>query len=284
VSAAQLPLWVAGSHITLHLPNGLKRQYSLCGDPAERGTYQIAVLRAHESRGGSEWLHTQLRVGDSIDVSGPHNHFELEPSPSYTFIAGGIGITPIKAMIESLPARREWSLLYTGRSRSSMAFAQELELAYPGRVTVHADDVAGGPPHIGRYLFGRNGQVYVCGPERLLAAVADLVPEDRLHFERFAAVARDEDAPASPVEVTMARSRQTFTVEPGTSMLDAINKHGGAVVSSCGEGVCGTCEVRVLSGEPWHRDSAATDADKDELSVMYPCVSWSRTTTLTLDI
>lgn len=280
----QLPPWVAGSHITLHLPDGMKRQYSLCGDPADRSAYEVAVLRATESRGGSQWLHSNLAEGDSLEVSGPHNHFELEPSPAYAFIAGGIGITPIKAMIESLPARREWSLLYTGRSRASMAFAAQLEDAFPDRVTIHADDEAGGRPDIAAFLATHRGEVYVCGPEPLLAAVGTLVPEERLHFERFAAVARDEDAPLAPVEVTLARSRRTFTADPATNLLDQINWHGGAVVSSCGEGVCGTCEVRVLSGEPWHRDSAATDSDKDELSVMYPCISWSRSATLTLDI
>lgn len=284
VAGGQLASWLPGSHITLHLPDGMKRQYSLCGDPAERESFQIAVLRAAESRGGSRWLHEQLAVGDTLEVSGPHNHFELEPSGRYIFVAGGIGITPIKSMIESLPARRDWSLLYTGRSRTSMAFAAELALAYPDRVTIHANDEAGGPPDLAAFLAGRDGEVYVCGPERLLEAITALVPSDRLHFERFSAVAREGDPPAHSVEVTMSRSRRTFTVEPGQSILDGINRHGGAVISSCGEGVCGTCEIRVLSGEPWHLDSAASDEDKDELSVMYPCVSWARGATLTVDV
>ncbi|MEI6404697.1 MAG: 2Fe-2S iron-sulfur cluster-binding protein [Actinomycetes bacterium] len=281
---AQLPMWVPGSHITLHLPNDLKRQYSLCGDPADRSHYKIAVLNSPKSRGGSKWIHDELKQGDTLGISGPHNHFELEPSSEYLFVAGGIGITPIKAMLESLPNRREWKLLYAGRSRSSMAFVDELERAYPGRIKVHADDVMGGPPDLDALLAGFKGEVYVCGPEPLLNALISRVPSDRLHFERFSAVERSADEPAKQYEVRLARSRKTFTVQPGESLLNAINSNGGALISSCGEGVCGTCEVRVVDGKPLHLDSVTSDADKDEIGVMYPCVSRSRSDVLTLDI
>ncbi len=283
-NGAQLQTWVPGSHITLHLPNGLKRQYSLCGDPADRSQYRVAVLNSPKSRGGSKWIHEELNVGDTMSISGPHNHFELEPSSEYLFVAGGIGITPIKAMLESLPNRRDWRLLYAGRSRASMAFVAELEQAYPGRVTVHADDVMGGPPNLDALLAGFKGEVYVCGPEPLLNALIARVPADRLHFERFSAVERSADEPAKPYEVRLARSRTNFTVQPNESLLDAINSNGGALISSCGEGVCGTCEVRVLDGKPLHLDSVTSDEDKDEIGVMYPCVSRSRSDVLTLDI
>ena len=281
---APLHTWQPGSHITLHLPNGLKRQYSLCGDALERESYTVAVLRAPESRGGSTWIHNELQVGMTVDVSGPHNHFELEPAPEYMFIAGGIGITPMKAMIESLPARRQWNLLYAGRSRASMAFADELEATYGQKVVIHADDEAGQRVDLDRALAGFTGQVYACGPEPLLNALIERVPAGRLHFERFVAVDRSSEALSHEFEVTLQRSHKTFTVGKDESLLDAIAAAGGALISSCGEGVCGTCEVRVLRGTPQHLDSVMSDEEKDELGVMYPCVSRAESDELVLDI
>lgn len=279
-----LPTWVPGSHITLHLPNGLKRQYSLCGDPADRSRYQIAVLNSPTSRGGSKWIHEDLQLGTALEISGPHNHFELEPSSEYFFVAGGIGITPIKSMLESLPARRQWKLLYAGKNRSAMAFVDELSSAYPDRVIVHADDEQGGPPQLDQYLANVKGEVYLCGPEPLLNALIERVPTERLHYERFNAIVREEAPLAHPYEVTLVKSKQTFTVKPDESLLSAINNHGGAVISSCGEGVCGTCEIRILEGQAMHLDSVMSDADKDEIRVMYPCVSKARSQKLVLDI
>ena len=281
---SELPTWVPGSHITLHLPDGMKRQYSLCGDPAERSGYEISVLLSTQSRGGSKYVHEELHEGSTIEVSGPHNHFELEPASEYVFIAGGIGITPIKSMIESLPARRNWRLLYAGRSRESMAFAAALEQAYPQRVTIHADDEKGAPPNLDEFLSDTHAPVYVCGPEPLLKALIERVPSSQLHYERFAAVARDTEEGVSEYEVTMSHSGKSFTVQQQESLLDAITKHGGGLISSCGEGVCGTCEVRVLEGKPLHRDSVTSDEDKDEIGVMYPCVSRSSSAKLVLDI
>jgi ferredoxin-NADP reductase/DMSO/TMAO reductase YedYZ heme-binding membrane subunit len=168
--------WVPGAHVTLHLPDDMKRQYSLCGDPADRSKYSIAVLESPASRGGSRYVHHNLKPGMSIEVSGPHNHFELEASHGYLFIAGGIGITPIKAMIESLPSRRDWRLLYAGRSRASMAYANELEEMFGDRVTIHADLEEGRRVDLDAVLAGFDGHVYVCGPEPLLEALISKVP------------------------------------------------------------------------------------------------------------
>ena len=231
---SELPSWVPGSHITLHLPDGMKRQYSLCGDPAERSGYEIAVLRAAESRGGSAFVHEQLVEGSTIEVSGPYNHFELEPAGDYIFIAGGIGITPIKSMIESLPQRRSWRLLYAGRSRASMAFANELAAQYPDRVTIHANDEQGHQPNLDEFIGTSQAPVYVCGPEPLLAALIEKVPAGRLHYERFAAVERDVAGGVAEYEVTLNRVGKSFTVSETENLLEAISKNGGALVSSCG--------------------------------------------------
>lgn len=276
--------WVPGAHVTLHLPGDMKRQYSLCGDPADRSRYSIAVLESPTSRGGSRYIHSNLRLGMNIEVSGPHNHFELEASHGYLFIAGGIGITPIKAMIESLPSRRQWRLLYVGRSRSSMAYANELTDMFGDRVTVHADQEEGRRADLDATLAGFDGHVYVCGPEPLLETLISKVPVDRLHYERFSAVDRSEDAMVEAFAVSLARLQKTVSVGKGQSLLEVLNENGGEIISSCGEGVCGTCEVRVLSGQPIHLDSVMSDEDKDAIGVMYPCISRGTGSTLVLDI
>lgn len=278
-----LPLWHPGAHLTLHLPNGLERQYSLCGDPADRHHYDIAVLRTRDSEGGSEWIHQQLIPGSTIEVSGPLNHFELEPAPEYLFIAGGIGITPMKAMIESLPAQRSWRLVYVGRSRRTMAFAAELEARYPARVLIQASDENAAALNLDDVIgFGAH-EVYCCGPESLMSAVAARVPAQRMHFERFVALERAA-RPAAGVHVECRKSRKAFTVPAGQSILDALEENGLPVLGSCRKGVCGTCEVRVLAGDPEHLDSVMDDAEKEALRVMYPCVSRATTPGLVLNI
>jgi ferredoxin-NADP reductase/DMSO/TMAO reductase YedYZ heme-binding membrane subunit len=280
-----LPSWIPGSHITIHLPDGSKRQYSLCGDPANRERYEIAVALAQPSRGGSSWLHANARVDLELTISGPHNHFELDPAKEYLFIAGGIGITPIKSMLESLPAKRNWRLLYVGRSRSTMAFADELVSQFGDRVQIHASDEHNGARvHLPTFLKDNKAPVYVCGPEPLLDELITLVPSSLLHFERFAAIERDEIPEPTQFAIQLGRGGPIASVAADETMLDAVNRAGGQLISSCGEGVCGTCEVRVLDGTPLHLDSVMSDDDKNEIGVMYPCVSRSTSSTLVLDL
>jgi ferredoxin-NADP reductase/DMSO/TMAO reductase YedYZ heme-binding membrane subunit len=281
---SELPVWTPGSHITLHLPGGLQRQYSLCGDPADRTFYEISVLRSPTSTGGSDWIHDNLVPGMAIPISGPANHFELLPAPEYRFIAGGIGITPIRAMIESLPDRRDWRLLYLGRSRRSMAFASELEFAYPGRVFVFARDEQQYQVNLAGFVAGSDPLVYACGPESLMQTVSDLVAHERIHFERFRPIERLALNAARPVDVTCRKSRKQFVVEPGANILEAMEENGVPVLGSCRKGVCGSCEVRVVSGTLEHLDSVQEDAVKDELSIMYPCVSRGTSSELVLDV
>lgn len=290
-SAAELlPAWQPGAHITVHLPNGLERQYSLCGDPAERSHLDIAVLQTELSRGGSEWIHANVEPGLMLEVSDPLNHFELEPAAAYLFIAGGIGITPIMGMIESLPARRDWKLVYLGRSRLTMAFLGELLQRYPDRVEVFARDEQLVQPEARDLLRGTLGDfaaqadVYCCGPESLMQAVAEIVPRQRMHFERFVAVERESAQEPQAVTVTCARSDVTIDVEAGESILDALENNGMPILGSCRTGVCGTCEVRVMAGTPDHLDSVMADDEKDSLRVMYPCVSRATSPDLVLDI
>lgn len=282
-----LPIWQPGSHVTLHLPNGLQNQYSLCGDPANRHHYDIAVLRTGGSAGGSAWIHENLVPGMSLSVSGPMNHFELEPAADYLFIAGGIGITLIKAMIESLPAGRAWRLIYAGRSRQTMAFVAELEASHPEQVIVHASDENLGGLDLDSVLGGpaltAAAQVYCCGPESLMDAVAARVSADRMHLERFIPLERAA-RPATPIQVTCRKSRVEFTVAAEENLLDSLEAHGVPILGSCRKGICGTCEVRVVEGIPEHLDSILDDTEKDALGVMYPCVSRAQTPALVLNI
>ena len=281
-----LPLWEPGAHLTVHLPTGADRRSSLCGDPAARDSYSIAVRLAEPSRGGSLWLHEHAQPGQRIDISGPGNLFRLVPARRYLFIAAGIGITPIKAMIESLPPGRQWELVYLGRTRAAMPYLKTLVSRYPDRVMVHARDEHPGRLELAGLFAARSAEteVYMCGPEPLLSEAAGLVPAGRLHLERFAPVARDDAEPARPVDVTCGRSGKEIHVPAGVSVLDALQQQAVPISGSCGEGYCGTCEVRVLRGSPQHLDSILNEQDRETRGIMYPCVSRAFSPALVLDL
>jgi ferredoxin-NADP reductase len=287
VGPEDAPAWEPGAHVDLHLPDSMVRQYSLCGDPGDRDTLVVAVLREEEGRGGSRHLHDVTAVGDVLAVGGPRNNFALEPSPNYLFIGGGIGITPLVPMIAAAQAAgAEWSLLYGGRSRGSMAFLEQL--AGDPNVTLVPEDEHGLLDLAAALGEVRaETQIYSCGPEPLLhaveAACAHWDPE-ALHLERFKA--RDDlpDGPGSAFEVVLDRSGISLTVEPGQSILDAVAAAGVAVPSSCQEGTCGTCETDVLEGEPEHRDSVLTPADRARNDCMMICISRARSERLVLDL
>lgn len=286
-----LPAWTPGAHIDLLLSPSLVRQYSLCGSFRDAKQWTVGVLRDPNSRGGSEFVHTQLSVGSSVRVRGPRNHFPLLTSQRYQFIAGGIGITPMIPMIEAAEARgAEWRLLYCGRQRDSMAFLKDLE-GFGDKVTVWPADEHG-IPDLPSLLSEPNDDtlIYCCGPEGLLDAAVEACekwPDGSLQIERFVAKAASAEQVAQELEnfeVECARAGVTVTVGHDESIYDALDEAGVDVLVSCLSGVCGTCEVRVVDGTPDHRDSVLTDAEKDENTVMMVCVSRSRTERLVLDI
>lgn len=288
-----LPAWEPGSHIDLLLDEGLVRQYSLCGDPRDAGTWRVGVLLDPNSRGGSQHVHAHLQAGAVVRVRGPRNHFPLIASPKYLFIAGGIGITPVKAMAESAErAGLDWTMLYLGRTRSSMAFQQELQDTYGDRVTIWADDERGGFCDVAAVLAepAAGTVIYSCGPEPLLAAVEKHCahwPEGSLHVERFAAKAPTAETLAEALDsyqVVCRQSGVTVEVSDGVPMLEALEDAGVPIMSSCGEGVCGTCRTTVLEGIPDHRDSLLTAAERAAANVILPCVSHSRSEKLILDL
>ena len=276
--------WYPGAHITLRLPSGIERQYSLCSDPADRGHVDIAVLRVEPAGAGSSFVHDVAVVGDEIAVVGPRNTFALEPAHNYLFIAGGIGITPIRAMIEALPPTREWRLLYLGRTRFEMAFANELERRHGHRVRVIAGDERATRLDIAAEIGATTAEIYACGSGAMLDDVIAAAPADRCHVERFVAVDRAHDAELRDVVVEARRSGLRIDVPAQQSVLTALHNAGVAVATSCGSGVCGTCETRVLAGVPQHLDSVMSDSDKDEIGVFYPCVSRGTSAELVLDV
>jgi cytochrome P450/ferredoxin-NADP reductase len=283
-----LPNWQPGAHIDLILGQAPTRQYSLCGDQSNSHEYRIGVLRDPNGRGSSKYVHDVLQVGDVVNIRGPRNNFPLVPSPRYLFIAGGIGITPILAMIRSVEsAGAEWNLVYGGRQRGSMAFLEELA-QYGSRVSIQPQDETGlldlaailGTPI-------RDTLVYCCGPEPLLAAVeraSAAWPARSLHVERFAPKPQGDPTRNEAFDVVLRRSGLTLTVPPNRSILSVVEEAGVGVLSSCNEGTCGTCETPVVTGEPDHRDSVLNAEERQANACMMICVSRSCTAQLTLDL
>ncbi|MFD9939541.1 PDR/VanB family oxidoreductase [Nonomuraea sp. NPDC059023] len=279
-AAGPLAPWEPGAHVDLALPNWLTRQYSLCGDPAERDRYRIAVRHEPLSRGGSEYVHLFLRPGRTLEVSSPRNTFPLLAAPDYLFLAGGIGITPILPMLRAaIRAGATARLVYAGRSAATMPFADDLRSSYGERVQVLAQDEQGMPDLTALAAeLNPHTLVYCCGPAPMLAAAEAAFPAERLHLERFRPTTRTFP-PNTAFEVVCARSGQTVSVSPEESMLDALTYAGHPVPSGCREGVCGSCELTVIDGEPEHRDDIGAPAGR-----MYACVSRARSPRLVVDL
>ena len=293
VNGRDLPPWSAGSHIDVILtaPDGtaIERQYSLCGGPADRSRYRVAVLREPDGRGGSDLVHDGLAVGDAVRIRGPRNHFAYAPSGPVVFIAGGIGITPFLSMARSADAAGvDFSLVYAGRSRDTMAFAEVLEAEYGDRVRIHAAD-EGDRLDLAALVasLGETTAVYCCGPSRLLDAVEEAVsarPAALLHVERFEAKEFGEPVWREPFEVELALSGLTLEVPLGRSILEVVEENGVLVVSSCRKGTCGTCETPVLEGEIEHRESILTPDEQAGGDTMMICVSRAACPRLVLDL
>ena len=284
-----LPAWEPGAHVDLALPNGLVRQYSLCGDPRDAGRWRIAVLRERDSRGGSAWLHDELRAGATLPVSAPRNHFPLVDAEEYLFVAGGIGITPLLPMAAEVARRGlPWRLAYGGRTAATMAFAEELCAAHGDAVALTCDD-RDGPLDLDALLgTPRDGvAVYCCGPEGLLAAVEARCaawPAGALHVERFSPREGALDGARSGFEVELAASGITLSVSPDETIAEALEAAGIDVPTSCREGTCGTCETFVLDGEIDHRDSFLTEQERADGELMMVCCSRAAGPRLVLDL
>jgi ferredoxin-NADP reductase len=283
-SGAPLPRWQPGSHLQVLLPSGRRRHYSLCGDPADRNSYRITVRRLDGGNGGSRELHDSIGRGSTLAAHGPRNAFPFVDAANYLFIAGGIGITPILPMVKQAAAgSAPWHLVYTGRSRASMPFLDELNELDHDRVQIRPYDHYGFPSGAELLACAPEGStVYCCGPAPLIAGVRRDFPASAavaLHFERFTA-APILDGVA--FEVALQRSNRVLTVPADRSALEVIREAVPDVAFSCQQGFCGTCRTRVLSGEIDHRDRALLENERAD--TMTICVSRSRSGRITLDL
>ena len=267
------------------------RSYSLVNDQSERHRYVIAVNKDVAGRGGSSFVHDGFKAGDIVTVSMPRNNFALREDAEWSLlIAGGIGITPLLSMIRRLQAlRRPWKLSYAARTRRAAAFLDELGAIGPdAQLHLHFDDEHGGRPLDLAALVGSapaGAHLYCCGPVPMLEAFEKATagrPAEHVHVEYFQA----KQAPAvdGGFEVRLARSNRTIAVEPGKTILNAVLDAGVMANYSCSEGVCGTCETRVIEGIPDHRDLFLSPEEQAANKTIMICCSGSKSGTLVLDL
>ncbi len=285
-----LPTYTAGSHLTVVTPSGVRRNYSLCGDPADTTRYCIAVKRDAKGRGGSISMADDVQTGNTLQVSAPRNNFELAPrAKKFLFIAGGIGITPILSMMRHLrhgDLAESFSLIYCTRDPESTAFAADLASEFPGKVTLHhdhgdADQAFDFWPVLER---PSGAHIYCCGPKALMDAVADMSghwPSGSVHFESFGV---DATAFAQNVsfDVRLQKSGRTLNVDAEQTLLEALRANGCTVRSSCESGTCGSCRTGLISGDVEHRDMVLLDEERE--SQIMVCVSRARSGQLVLDL
>lgn len=286
----ELPPWTPGAHVDVRLTPTIERQYSLCSDPADRGEWRVAVLREAVSRGGSDFVHRTLRPGDMLQARTPVNNFELAADAAgYVFVAGGIGIAPILPMIRAV-RHRKWRLAYLGKAIDAMAFGRDPLLGDDNTELFPADQ--GKRADLKSWIgTPENGtKVYCCGPPRLLHAAQELAagwPAGTLRIERFQPKPRpapDQDQQTAAFTVNCERSGRSLVIGPGRSILECLEEAGLVVPSSCREGVCGTCETRLIEGVAEHRDSILAPDERETGETMMICVSRAKTPALVLDL
>jgi len=290
VDGSPVPEFTAGSHVDLYLPKGIIRQYSLVNSELDRSRYLLGIKRDRNSRGGSRYLHDSLRVGEMLRLSAPRNNFPLNDKAPAVFIAGGIGITPIRCMIDRAARQgQDWQLHYSVQRRAEAVFLAEFA-EFSSRVHLHVD-----AEHDGRLLdlaaivaaAPRQAHLYCCGPAGMLDAFLALTkdrPAEQVHVERFTATVPPPASGIGDFVVELARSKRRIPVPAGRTILDVLREAGVEVSSSCEQGVCGACETPVISGTPEHRDMLLSDEEKARGKTMMICCSLSRSEVLVLDL
>jgi phthalate 4,5-dioxygenase reductase component len=286
----ELPPFTAGAHIPVRTPSGAWRKYSLCNDPSERDRYLIAVKRERDGRGGSASMADAAMAGDEIHIGQPRNDFALQGNPArYIFIAGGIGITPIRSMMLHLEATggKPYKLYYLARTPEAMAFREELSGSqFHGKCMLHTDD--GDPARVFDLWpvleAPKGAHVYCCGPRGLMEQVRDMTghwSKAAVHFEDFG-TARSSGVADAAFTIRLARSGVALDVPAGKSILEVLRANGREIASSCESGSCGTCRTRLLAGDVDHRDWVLSEAER--AAEIMVCVSRARSGELTLDL
>lgn len=295
-SGAVLPDYMAGAHVDVHLPNGLIRQFSLCGPAADKHSYLLGILKESHGSGGSEFIHNNIRAGDLLEISEPKNMFKLSSlAERHLLIGGGIGITPILSMVYALEQQEaEYALHYCSKSPERTAFRREVaDAVQHGKLHFHFD---GGNPKNGLNVkaalrdHADGTHLYCCGPEGLMNAVRDFSshwPAGTVHFEYFSqdalpASESDDTAEDTEFRIRLAGSGQVLTVPSYKTIVDVLRENGVFVETSCEDGFCGTCLTRYLEGEPIHRDEVLDDEDQEEYVLI--CCARSKSPELVLDL
>jgi vanillate O-demethylase ferredoxin subunit len=293
VDGGPLPPFEAGAHVDVHLGEHIVRQYSLCNPPGETHRYQIGVLRDEASRGGSRAMHDEIDTGSTLHISAPKNHFPLVAAKRSLLFAGGIGVTPILAMAETLASTgADFEMHYSARSPERAAFRERIAGSiFAGRIHFHYDSGdAAQKLDLAALLSTPNADthLYVCGPQGYIdhvlgSAKAFGWPASQLHVEYFGAAAVDTSGDGA-FDVKLASSGKVVTVPAGITVIKALAAQGVEIPYSCEEGVCGTCLTRVLEGVPDHRDLYLTEEEQAANDQFTPCCSRAKTSVLVLDL
>jgi|SRR5690554_363359 len=298
LDGSPLPAWEPGAHVEVQLTpeDGgdqdavMLRHYSLCGDYTCTDRWELAVLREQNGRGGSQYIHENIKVGDVIPVSAPRNHFSFKAEKKVLFIAGGIGITPILPMIQKAEAEGlDWRLVYLARERSRLVYLDRFAGYDQSRIRLNGDQEDGYCDLKALLNSCEPGtSVYSCGPKPLLDALEKLHGEQEtanwsLTIERFSASDSALDQSGS-FDVVINSTGKRIHVPQGRSILETLRDQGIKITCSCRDGVCGTCETKVLSGLPDHRDSVLSAEERADNDYMMVCVSRALSEELVLDL
>ena len=289
---SDLPAFSAGSHIDVFLQNGITRQYSLANCSSETHRYLIAVLNDENSRGGSRYIHESLNVGDTLKISEPRNLFPIQASTQKAKrFAGGNGITPIYAMAHELSAQNiPFELHYFARSKSALAFATQLPEQFHGQIFFHVDDEPESKADIQNILGipQSSHHLYVCGPNGFMDFIIQSAENnawnpEQIHKEHFMAVAQDTSNNGE-FSLEIKSTGQRITVVQDQTVVQALQENGYCIPVSCEQGICGTCLIHVIEGEPDHRDMFLTEEEQTMNNQFTPCCSRSKSKILVLDL
>ncbi len=282
-----LPGFGGGAHLNLHLGKGLSRQYSLCNPSESPAAYELAVLIESESRGGSKAV-AALAVGDLVESDEPQNHFGLKTASNHRLFAAGIGITPMLAMARELEGRgSKFDLLYRAKSSDKAAFYSDLtgsdftQFSFSSEGTLDLADKVAAP--------GADEQLYVCGPQRFIDAVLEAAKEagwrsDQLNREYFNAAVPESEDGDKPFTVKLKSTGDEYQIPVDQTISQVLEDAGVFVPLSCESGVCGTCLVDVISGEPDHRDLYMSDEEHAANRQITVCCSRSKSPLLEIDL
>jgi vanillate O-demethylase ferredoxin subunit len=293
VDGQRLPSFEAGAHVELQIAVGTIRHYSLCNSPAESHRYEIAVLKDPNSRGGSVWVHDNVRLGDQVFIRGPINRFALAENPrgGSLLFAGGIGITPLLSMAEALSSvNGDFALHYCARSAQQMAFRERIERAsFAQCVTFHLDDApADQRLDVDAVIRGADpkAHIYVCGPSGFIDHVFEGAKRagwepSSLHCEHFSGSTSES---GRPFRIKIAHTGESYLVPADKTVIEVLAENGIVIPVSCEQGVCGTCITKVIAGDPDHRDRYLTPAERAKKNQFMPCVSRAMTDELLIDL